>query len=94
MYKICLHHSENQPVFALYKDKSNATIKLARECSRNDFAQIDANTLIYKNKYQIYLEPRYCVIVLANILLTKEDVSIKLAHVLLPIMLIIIIENS
>jgi hypothetical protein len=60
MYKICLHHSENQPVFALYKDKSNATIKLARECSRNDFAQIDANTLIYKNKYHIYLEPRYC----------------------------------
>jgi hypothetical protein len=53
-------HSENQPVFALYKDKSNAAIKLARECSRNDFAQIDANTLIYKNKYQIYLEPRYC----------------------------------
>ena len=60
MRKICLHYSENQPVFKLVKDKCNSTIKLARECSRTDFVQTDPNTLWYKSKYQITLEPRYC----------------------------------
>ena len=60
MRKICLHYSENQPVFKLVKDKCNATIKLAKECLRTDFVQTDPNTLWYKNKYQIILEPRFC----------------------------------
>ena len=60
MYKICCHYSENAIVFALVKSKDNQTIALAKDCSPADFYIIDKNTLYYKNKYVIYLEPRYC----------------------------------
>ena len=60
MRKICLHYSENQSVFKLNKDKCNKTIKLANELSKDDFSHTDPNTLWYKSKHHIVLEPRYC----------------------------------
>ncbi len=33
---------------------------MAKECSPQDFFRVDQNTLWYKNKYYIYLEPRHC----------------------------------
>ena len=60
MHKICLHYSENCTIFAIVREKCNKTISLAKECSPNDFVQVDANSVWYKKKYYTYLEPRYC----------------------------------
>ena len=60
VHNICLQYSENAVPFAIVKNKDNQTMALAKECSQQDFYIVDQNTLYYKNKYVIYLEPRYC----------------------------------
>ena len=60
MHKICVYYSEYKAALKLFKDKCNKVINQAKECSKTDFTQTDNNTLWYKNKYQIFLEPRYC----------------------------------
>ena len=47
-------------MFAVAKEKDNKTIELAKQCSPQDFYRVDQNTLWYKSKYFIYLEPRNC----------------------------------
>ena len=60
MRKICLHYSENSTPFALTKDKENKILEEAKDCNKIDFVKVDNNILWYKNKYYIYLEPRFC----------------------------------
>ena len=60
MFKIVIDYSTNQGDFALFKEKRNQIIKEARELNQSDFIKQDLNTVIYKNKYYLTLNPRYC----------------------------------
>ena len=48
-------------VFGLYREKDNEKIRLAKECLPHDFYNDDENQFYYKGKYQIFLEPIYCL---------------------------------
>jgi hypothetical protein len=37
MHNICSDYSDNMGEFKLVRDKDNTTVKLAKECSQNDF---------------------------------------------------------
>ena len=46
MHKICSDYSHNMEEFRLVRNKDNATIKLAKECSPNDFYNVEESHCI------------------------------------------------